>query len=252
MILKPIRPNSQAVFLRDVSISFPGSNFPILRNINFEVKIGETVALIGPSGSGKSTLARAILGLQKPELGQIRIFGLDPLSYVARNPGKVAYVPQSPQIISGTVFDNIALGAAHTHKNIVKAQKAIETAGLSSWLGSLTNGLEADLNKTQLSGGESQRIGFARAIFSDAKLIILDEPTSSLDADTEAQVSKVIESLAQKTAVIIIAHRLSTIQKSSRVYVLENGAITGSGSFQELRKTHPLVKRQSKLLEFRD
>ena len=163
-------------------------------------------------------------------------------------------MPQNPGLISGTIAENIALGVRPEDIDYDKLDAAVKAAFLEDYIAALPEGLQTSVGKQgdALSGGQVQRLGLARALYEQPRLIILDEATSALDASSEAFVAQSLRNLGKGVTVVVIAHRLSTVQHSDMVYVVEDGEISGAGSFQELRKTVPMVAEYVKLMSFDD
>lgn len=241
-----------AVEVRDVSFTHLGAESPAVHNISLSVKPGGYVAFVGPSGAGKTTLVDLILGINSPDLGLIRVAGYEPAQLRKIHPGAIGYVPQSPGIVSGTIAENIALGESIDDIDPKRVWVALEQAELAQFVKSLPGGITSDLGKQSdsLSGGQKQRLGLARALYPDPKLLVLDEATSALDAGTEANISTTIENLRESVTVIVIAHRLSTIQHADVVYVLEEGKISATGNFDEVRREAPLIDEYVRLMAF--
>jgi ATP-binding cassette subfamily C protein len=202
------------------------------------------------SGAGKSTLADLILGLLEPSKGTVSIEGLKPSELISKQPGILGYVPQKPGMISGTIAQNIALGIEPVNVNQAWLRDAISAAHLSDFIDSLPEGLETDIGKRkdELSGGQLQRIGLARALYSRPKLLVMDEATSALDAESENKINIALDEMRGKVTVILIAHRLNTIQRSNVVFLMEQGVIEASGTFQELLKSNSTVKNLANLM----
>ena len=236
--------------MRKVSFYYPDSNAATLTAIDLEIQAGQQIAFIGPSGAGKSTLADLILGLLKPASGELLIDGQDPEEVIARNPGRLGYVPQKPGMISGTVAQNIALGIADGQVDQSRLGEAIASAHLKKVLGQLPEGVDTNLGKRkdELSGGQLQRIGLARALYSKPGLLVMDEATSALDADSENEINKALDEMRGKVTVVLIAHRLNTVQRSDVVFLVEEGRITASGTFPELLSSNKTVQNLAKLM----
>jgi len=227
---------------------------PVLRNISLSITPGSVVAFIGPSGAGKSTLVDVILGLNQATSGNVECSGMAPVALRTLSPGSISYVPQKPGLVSGTVEQNIALGVAIEEINQVALWDAITAAKLTDLVTSLPDGVKSSLGKQSdsLSGGQIQRLGLARALYTKPRLLVLDEATSALDAETEAAISESLALLKGHTTLIVVAHRLSTVQRADVIHVLDEGRIIASGTFQELRKGSPLVKKYVQLMSFDD
>lgn len=242
------------VNLEDVTFTYPGGASPALTDITMSISSGQHVAIIGPSGAGKTTLVDLILGLVTPQEGTIQIDGVAPSAVISAWPGKISYVPQSPGIVSGTIAENIALGFELDEIDENRVLIALQKAGLSDFVKTLPKGIYSSVGSQadSLSGGQIQRLGFARALYEQPALIVLDEATSALDASSEAHLAASISALGEEVTVIVIAHRLSTVQHSDLVFLMESGKITAQGSFSHLRKTVPMVAEYVRLMSFDD
>jgi len=244
------------VSLKDLSFEYGDTqdSSPVLHNISLSIEPGSVVAFIGPSGAGKSTLVDVILGLNQATFGTVECSGMSPVALRTLSPGSISYVPQKPGLVSGTIEQNIALGVPMEEIDHVALWDAITAAKLTELVASLPNGVKSSLGKQSdsLSGGQIQRLGLARALYTKPRLLVLDEATSALDAETEAVISESLASLKGHTTLIVVAHRLSTVQKADVIHVLDQGRIIASGTFQELRKGSPLVKKYVQLMSLDD
>lgn len=243
-----------SIELDAVSFRYPDSSVNVINEISLSISPGQHVAFIGPSGAGKTTLVDLMLGLITPQNGSVNMGGFDPREIIALHPGAISYVPQSPGIVSGTIAENIALGISNKDIDFKKLNACVEAAFLSDFIATLPDGINTSVGKQAdaLSGGQIQRLGLARALYEEPKLIILDEATSALDASSEAFISQSLANLGKDVTVIVIAHRLSTVQHSDVVFVVEGGQITASGKFAELRERVPMVADYVKLMSFDD
>lgn len=232
-----------------VSYKFFGSSESVLKDISFSIAPGETIALVGPSGSGKSTLCDLFLGLLSPTTGTAMIGGISAFQFVKNNPGFVSYLPQETLIIPGTVSENIAFGLNPNQINYSKLNDALEKSQMSDFILSTPKGIEQVIGDTgmKLSGGQKQRIGLARALYAAPKLLVLDEPTSSLDAETEDALMRSLQVMKGTCSTLIIAHRLSTLKYADRIMYLENGRIMAIGTIHEVRKSVPRFDIQAGL-----
>jgi ABC-type multidrug transport system fused ATPase/permease subunit len=223
----------ESLSFRNVTFSYPCAPRKAINSANLDIRSGEQIALVGLSGAGKTTLADLLLGLLKPEEGQI-IHNGQPCNNVPD--GLFAYVPQEPFIIHDSLRRNIALGLADHLIDESALMSAVEAAALSSLVKKLPYGLETLMGEDGkgLSGGERQRLGIARALYRDASVLIMDEPTSSLDTLTEAEILTTITSLRGRKTVILIAHRLSSIKSFDRIVFIDDGRVAASGTFREL------------------
>jgi ABC-type multidrug transport system fused ATPase/permease subunit len=191
-----------------------------------------------------------LLGVLAPDSGTILISGLPPLLAVAKWPGAVSYVPQDVVIAAGTIRENISLGYPAVEAKEDLIFDALKLAQLEEFTSSLPDGIDTQVGErgTKISGGQRQRLGIARAMFTRPTLLVLDEATSSLDGETEASISDAIHELKGLTTVVIIAHRLSTIRNVEKVVYLDKGKVLAVGSFDEVRKAVPDFDFQAKIM----
>jgi ABC-type multidrug transport system fused ATPase/permease subunit len=233
------------VKFKEVSFSYPDSSAPALKGISFEIEPGSQVALMGPSGSGKSTIADLLCDVISPTDGRI-IKGISS-DGVEKNQGgpRVSYVPQRPGIVSGTILENVALGEDSSQVSRGRAAEALRLAHLSDLIRGLSEGIDTQLGKLQdgLSGGQMQRLGLARALYTNPSLLVMDEATSALDAESEAEIQTALNDMRGKVTVVLIAHRLNTIQHADKVLLVEGGQLSDSGTFKELIVRNPSVGR---------
>lgn len=225
----------KGIEFKNISFSYGQDN--VLNNINFSIKAGEKVAIVGPSGSGKSTLIQLLLKKLIQQKGQILIDGI-PLKDCQTSAwyDKIGLVTQKAFLYNDTVLQNITLGRVGISEAQIK--KAINLSQSSEFVSKLKNGLDTVIGDRgdQLSGGEQQRLTIARALLNDPKLIIFDEPTSALDPESERKVSEAIFSALENRTAIVIAHRISTIKQMDRIFVLKDGQIIESGKHEDLIK----------------
>lgn len=207
----------------------------VLNNVSFSIKPGEIVVIVGPPGSGKSTLLKLILSFYKPSSGRILIDGID-VARVKKSSLRrvVGYIPQIPYIFSGTIAENIAFGNPRASiEDIIRAARIAKIDGFIETLPGKYNTVigERGLN---LSGGQRQRIAIARALVHNPKILLLDDPTSNLDAETEKELIKDLKDIARGRTVLIVTQRPILAEIADRVLVLESGRIVEEGSMQEL------------------
>ena len=241
---------SPRVDLTEVTLRYPSNPQPALDHISLSITPGSFVAFVGPSGAGKTTIVDTLLGVLTPDSGQVLVSGLKPLEASARWSGAISYLPQEVFISQGSVRENVCLGYPIEIASDEHVLKCLRMAHLEEFVLGLPNGLETKVgeNGTQLSGGQRQRLGIARALFTNPKLIVLDESTSALDAETEAAVSEAIVSLKGEITIVMIAHRLSTVRKADQVYYLSGGKLLASGTFDEVRDAVPNFNEQAILM----
>jgi ATP-binding cassette, subfamily B, bacterial PglK len=240
------------VDLKDVTFTHPGGSKPAVRKVTFSIAPGSYVALVGPSGAGKTTLADLILGLNAAQSGTVTVDDIPARDLRESRPGLMAYVPQRPGLVSGTLVENIALGLPPEAIDYSRVESALQKARLEEFVNDLPDGVHTRLGKNldSLSGGQVQRLGLARALYTNPKLIVLDEATSALDAEAEASISESIRNIGDDTTVIVIAHRLSTVQRADAVHVIEDGELIASGTFKQLRKSVPMIQEYVRLMSF--
>ena len=239
-----------SIELTSLFYRYPGSNIDVLKSINLSIRPGETVAIVGPSGAGKSTLVDLILGIYLPSAGTIKISGCTPVESITKWPGAIGYVPQEVVLMSGSIAENIGSGFDISYISVELIKEALNIAKLDEFVATLPLGLNSKVGERggNLSGGQRQRIGIARAMFTKPRLLVLDEATSSLDGQTESEISEAIQGLKGKVTLVLIAHRLSTVQKADRVLYLKAGEIIAQGSFDEVRNSVPDFNKQAKLM----
>jgi ATP-binding cassette, subfamily B, bacterial PglK len=229
----------------DVSFSYPDGDQPALRNATFKVEPGTQVALMGPSGAGKSTIADLLCSVLTPSSGTIVRSDSVADSGFPSGLGRVSYVPQRPGLVSGTILENVALAVNEEEVSREQALEALQLANLTELIAELPQGLDTPLGKLQdgLSGGQMQRLGLARALYTQPGLLVMDEATSALDAESEAEIQTALDSMRGKVTVVLIAHRLNTIQHADKVILVEDGAVKDSGTLKELIARNPSVER---------
>ncbi len=236
-------PKAKALKKVEKSIEFSNVNFaynpdcPVLKGINFKVRAGETIAVVGNSGGGKSTLVSLLPRFYDVTSGAIMIDGKDIRDFTLESlRNQIAVVFQDNFLFSGTIRDNIILGKADATDEEIN--KALEMAYLKEFVDEQEDGLDTDIGErgSLLSGGQRQRLAIARAFLKNAPIVILDEATSALDNKAEAVVQKAIDNLMQDRTVFVIAHRLSTIQNADEILVVNDGEIVERGNHDELLK----------------
>jgi len=238
------------VSVKDVYFSYDTSGELIIDNASLDIEPGMFVALVGPTGSGKSTLVDLLLGVSEPVSGLITIGGLPPRDAIKLWPGKLGYVPQSVAMADASVRENVALGVKKSQIDDNKVWEVLERVRLADTLREARDGLDTEVGERGLrfSGGQRQRLGLARALFTDPSLLVLDEATSALDSETEQAVIQAIDELGNTVTRITIAHRLATVVHADKVIYLDAGRIVASGTFDQVRLAVPEFDQQAKLL----
>lgn len=233
-----------------VNFAYMHSNKPTIKDLSFNLNVGETLAIVGPSGAGKTTLTDLLLGVLHPDSGEIQISGEFVSQVVSTWPGSVSYVPQEVAVINGSVRENIILGFEDSTKYDDQVWKCLETANLRKYVEEMPQRLDTQIGDSGLilSGGQRQRLGIARALFTNPKLLVLDEATSALDAETENFISQALMKLRGQASLVIVAHRLSTVRTADLVLYMERGEILHAGTFEEVRNAVPNFDKQAKLM----
>ena len=230
-----LRPRvSGDVSFRNVTFKYPSSDRVILRNLDFDIPAGGSVAFVGGSGAGKSTTSALLSRFYDPLSGEIFVDGKSLKDYDLRDVRQniVGIISQEPYIISGTLADNIAFGRANASREEI--EEAAEAAGVLAFAHKFPQGLDTVV--TRLSSGEKQRVMIARCLAKKPQIMVLDEPTSALDRSSEAFVNETIERLIRDTkrTVILISHRLATVRCCEKILVFSNGEVVENGSHEDL------------------
>lgn len=225
------------VELKDTDYAYPGSPSRATDGVSLKANPGEIVALFGPSGAGKSTLADLIAGLISPQKGLISYCSQTGHLSHQEIIGRIAYVPQKPGLISGRISENIALAVEPEEIDESLIWDSLKLAHLDHVIRSLPEGLDTKLGtmKDSLSGGELQRLGLARALYSKPGLLVLDEATSALDSESGNEIMESLQALRGKVTVVLIAHQTKMMSIADRIYVVKNGKIVDQGDFEYLR-----------------
>jgi ATP-binding cassette, subfamily B, bacterial len=219
-----------------VDFAYPGRpDQPTLSGVSFDVKRGQTVALVGPSGAGKSTVFNLLLRFYDPARGRVVIDGVDIKTVEPQGArGRMALVPQDIAIFADTITENIRYGSPHASD--VDVRRAAVAAFADEFIATLEHGYDTMLGErgVTLSGGQRQRIAIARAILRNAPILLLDEATSALDANSETEVQRALEEVMRDRTTLVIAHRLATVQKADRILVFDKGQIVEDGTHASL------------------
>ncbi|MDJ0735406.1 MAG: peptidase domain-containing ABC transporter [Nostocaceae cyanobacterium] len=240
-------------YIRFDNVTFryhPESDINVLENLSFEVKPGQMVALVGRSGSGKTTISKLILGLYPPTDGQVLIDGQDITSLaLASLRQQIGVVDQDTFLFGGTIRENISLG--HPDASLSEIMAAAKLAGADEFIQKLPMGYETQIGEGggTLSGGQRQRLAIARALLGNSRLLILDEATSHLDAESERIIQTNLNTILKNRTTLVIAHRLSTVRQADLILVLDRGVLIESGTHQELmaKRGHYFYLNQQQL-----
>ena len=223
------------IAFRHVYFRYQEAGDDILQDLDFSVRPGTSVAVVGPSGSGKSTLVKLLMRLYEPTEGAILVDDYDirdiKLSSLRKH---ISMVPQEPVLFSGTIAENIVYGRDEATPEAI--MDAARSAELHDFVLTLPTKYEARIGErgTNLSGGQKQRLAFAMAILTDPNILILDDTTSALDAQTEAKIQKTLDRIMEGRTTFVITHRISTAMRADRILVLDNGRMAGWGTHEDL------------------
>jgi ATP-binding cassette subfamily B protein len=225
-----------SIKFENVTFSYPGTQNKVLKNINFEITEGQTVAIVGTTGSGKTTLTKLISRLYDVDDGRILIDGID-----ARNISleslrdQIAYIEQDIFIFSDSIFDNISFGRNSSKEEVISVA---QEAQAHEFVERLPDKYDTEVGErgVQLSGGERQRVAIARAFITNPRILILDDSSSSIDSETEERIQKAIFKILRGRTTFIITHRLSQIRWADLILVLNQGEIVSQGSHEYLLK----------------
>src|ERR687889_14212 len=230
--------------LTALGYTYPGSEHEALSGLTLTLPAGSRTALVGRSGSGKSTLGNLLLRFLEPQRGKITTNGL-PIAQMPRQAWRenVALVPQRPHLFHGSVLENIRIARPDASREEIES--AAEMAGAARFIRELPQGYDTDVGErgARLSGGEAQRVAIARAFLKDAPLLIMDEPTSSLDPESERLIRSALRRLSQGRTVLVVAHRLNTVYEADWIVVLEDGQLAETGTHKALIRGDGLYAR---------
>ena len=235
---------------KQLTYFYVGNKQPALKNVEFEINVGDFVAIVGPTGAGKSTLIEILLGIRNPSHGTAIVSGEKACIVHELWPGKVAYVPQDVFIRNGSLRENLLLGLPEDDYSDETLISSLKRVGLLSFILDSKMDLDSPLSEdgSNLSGGQRQRIGIARALLTKPELLVLDEATSSLDGVTELEISNTFKEMESVKTLVVIAHRLSTIREANKLIYLQDGGVRFSGSIQDARREIPDFDVQARLM----
>jgi len=221
----------QDIVLNDISFKYPGSDDYTLRNLNLTINRGDSIGFVGSSGAGKSTIIDLILGLLPPDQGTIYVDNTNIQKHLKEWQSFIGYVPQSIYLSDESLRCNIAYGIPEGDIDELAVTRAIDLAQLTEFVKSLPDGVYSPVGErgVRMSGGQLQRLGIARALYHDPRILVLDEATSALDTTTEAGVMDAIRAMKGSKTVIIVAHRFSTVEHCDMIFELQDGHIIDQG-----------------------
>ena len=236
------------ISLENISFGYESSEKLILNQINLTISANSIVGIVGPTGSGKSTLINIILGLIEPSEGRLMV---DQQRINNKNlrswQNSIGYVPQYIFLSEGTIAENVAFGLPKEEINFDKVFNALKLANMINYVTSLEHGIETKVGERgiKLSGGQQQRIGIARALYSEAEILIFDEATSSLDGNTEKIIIDSILEFSGKKTIIMVAHRLKTVERCEQLFLIDNGILVDQGTYHELIDRSQIFKKMA-------
>lgn len=237
------------IVLDGVTFAYPGAETPALDRVSLRIPAGAHVAFVGSSGAGKSTMVDLLLGLLEPTAGHLEVGG-ERLELVLDSwRRRIGYVPQDVSLFDATVAENVALTWEREKVEDEKVRRALQRAQLLDTVEAREGGIDARIGERGLafSGGQRQRLGIARGLYNDPRVLVMDEATSALDTTTEAAVTRAIRDLHGEVTVITVAHRLATIRDSDIVFFLRDGRLVAQGSFAEVVAQVPDFAEQAAL-----
>lgn len=241
-------PTFKSIELENIGLCYPMAREYSVSGVSVSIKRNTTVAFVGASGAGKSTLIDVILGLLNPSEGRLLFAGV-PMSEINVKSWQamIGYVPQTIFLKEGSIIDNVAYGLHKDDISIDLVKVALRKAELLEYVQSLPKGIYTEVGEhgVKLSGGQRQRLGIARALYHDPDILVLDEATSALDGMTERAIMNAIEDMSAKKTIIIIAHRINTIRSSDMIYMLDNGQVVDSGSYQKLKENNATFRKMA-------
>ncbi len=235
-------PAAPAVDVKDLSFGY-SDGLPVLRGLSLSVSRGQTIGIMGSNGSGKSTLLKLLSGIYPIQRGDMTLFGVSVSAMpkdVLRD--RIAVITQEPCLFDTSIYENILLG--RTDAAAKEVRDAVAQAGLLPFLESLPDGIDTQIGQggLSLSGGQRQRIAIARALVKDAPILLMDEPTASLDAESEKQLQEVFSRLLTGRTALIVSHRLAFLQQTDHIYCLDHGCVAQEGTFDELAQAPGLFR----------
>ena len=242
-----LNPKKQ-ISLENVSFRYPGKNELVLNQMNISIPVKKIIGIVGPSGSGKSTLVDILLGLIEPQKGSLKIDGKIINNQNRRSwQNSIGFVAQAIFLSEGTIAENVAVGISKNQINFNQVDNALKLANLEEFVKDLKNGVHTKVGErgVQLSGGQRQRIGIARALYHQAKILVFDEATSSLDGITEKMIMQAVHKFSDEKTIIMIAHRLKTVEKCDQIFFIDEGKVADQGTFQELIEKNEKFKNMA-------
>ena len=243
------QPFDHDILLEKIAFTHENAKAPAIDGVTLRIVRGQSVGLIGTSGAGKTTLVDILLGLLEPQRGRVLVDGAPIAGREVHWQRNIGYIPQQIYLLDDTLRRNVALGVEDDEVDNTRLREALALAHLDKMVEQLPDGLRTLLgeNGVRLSGGQRQRIGIARALYHRPALLVMDEATSSLDNETEHDISAAINAIAGERTLVIVAHRLSTIRRCNTIVLLRNGQVADQGTYDELYERSPEFRNLAKL-----
>ena len=238
----------QQISLENITFTYPTLKEATINKINMSIPVNSVIGIVGPSGSGKSTLIDIFLGLITPQHGHLKI---DDIIINDRNlrqwQNTIGFVAQSIYLLDGTIAENVAFGIPNDQIDIEQVNRSLNLAQLSDFVKGLAQGIFTNVGErgVQLSGGQCQRIGIARALYHKAEVLVFDEATSSLDGVTEKMIMESINNFSGKKTIIMIAHRIKTVQGCDQIFFMDKGQVVDKGTYLQLIKSNKYFKKMA-------
>ena len=241
---------SPDIQVKSISFAYPESKDLTIKNLSISIPSGSHLGIVGVSGSGKSTLVDLLIGVIEPQAGEILISDDSPRKTIEKFPGLISYVPQEVFISSASIKNNIALGFKESEISLERVERLLSMCGLKEDFKVLNLNLDSQIggSNRQLSGGQRQKLGLARALYTNPRILVLDEFSSALDASSEQELTNLIKNLGDDITVVQIAHRLSSVKDCDQLIYLESGEIIATGTFVELRAQVEEFNTQAQLM----
>ena len=231
---------NKKILLKNIDFEYQNSDQRFLKNVSVEINKGKKIGIIGRSGAGKSTLLNIILGLLKPQSGKIEID--DQEAELEKNSRivwkNVSYIPQDVYLLDDSILKNIAFGVEQKKIDLEKINKIIKICELEKFVKNQTEDVNTLIGNRgmRISGGQKQRLGFARALYSDPKILFIDEATSNMDSKTEDKMINNIFNSFKDMTIVAITHKLSRLKNFDNILVLDNGQVVEEGNFEKINK----------------
>lgn len=234
--------------LQNITFAYPGNDKHAIHKLNISIPVNSVVGIVGPSGSGKSTLIDILLGLITPDEGSLTIDN-EVINEKNRRSwqNSIGFVAQDIFLSEGSIAENIAFGIPSDKIDLNKVEETLKLAHLTELIQGYEDGIHTKIGErgVQLSGGQCQRVGIARALYHNAEVLVFDEATSSLDGLTEKMIMEAIHNFSGKKTIIMIAHRLKTVEKCDNIFFLEEGRLIDSGTYKQLIESNEHFKRMA-------